>query len=171
MAGQSDKADTTGDAAATSLDMPAFFPYRLAVVAEAVSQTMAAVYADRFALTRQEWRVLAALADRGPATATEVAEYSTLDKMQVSRAVAALEARGAVVRSPGAEDRRTKTLVMTPGGRDLFAAIVPLVLERQERLLAGFSPDERAVLATTIERLLDSAGRLLADGGQAASDR
>ena len=44
------------------MDLQAFFPYRLAVLSEAVSLSLAEVYADRFKLSRDAWRVLAALA-------------------------------------------------------------------------------------------------------------
>lgn len=150
-------AERAGEDIAQLLDMQAFFPYRLAVLAEAVSRMTAEVYADRFALTRQEWRVVAALANLGRATATEVADYSTLDKMQVSRAIAALEERGVVARSEGQADRRTKVLVLTRGGEDLYRAIAPLVLERQRLLLAELTEAERDGLNAALTKLLNRA--------------
>ena len=69
------------------MDLQTFFPYRVARLAEAVSQATAQVYGERFGLTRDEWRVLAALAGRGEVKTTVVQESSTLDKMRVSRAV------------------------------------------------------------------------------------
>lgn len=49
----------------TQMKLQQFMPYRLAVVAEAVSRAIADVYRERFGLTRDEWRVLAALAEAG----------------------------------------------------------------------------------------------------------
>ena len=42
-----------------SLDLSRFMPYRLAVLADDVSDTIAQVYVDRFDLGRNEWRILA----------------------------------------------------------------------------------------------------------------
>lgn len=153
-------APETGDDTGAPPAMPTLFAYRLAVLADEVSQAMAQLYADRFNLTRNEWRVLAAVADMKRSTATEVAGYSTLDKMQVSRALAVLEERGLVARGEGRADRRTKALALTPAGLGLFNRIVPLVIDRQVQLLAALSADERVVLDGAIDRLLAQARQL-----------
>jgi len=148
--------DTSGkahDGKGALLDMQAFFPYRLAVFAETVSRTMAGLYADRFQLTRQEWRILAALANMPQATATVLGEYSTLDKMQVSRALADMEARGLVARAEGRADRRTKEVRLTAQGRALFRQIVPLVQAREEALLSALSLEERVLFCAMMDRL------------------
>lgn len=149
------------DAGSSLLDMQVFFPYRLAVLADAVSRTIAELYAQRFSLTRHEWRVLAALANSERTTARDVAAYSTLDKMQVSRAVDGLEKRGLLARGEGRADRRTKQLKITPAGRVLFGKIVPLVKERQEWLLAVLSAEERAILDSAMDRVLERARQIL----------
>lgn len=69
------------------LDLQRYFPYRLARLAEQVSLAVAEVYSERFALTRQEWRVLAILGMRPEIATKEIGPLTTLDKMQVSRAV------------------------------------------------------------------------------------
>ena len=78
------------------LKLREFLPYRLAVLAEAVSRSIAQVYSHRFDLSRDEWRVLAALAETGTMKTRDTALYTTLDKMQVSRAVAGLEDGGLI---------------------------------------------------------------------------
>lgn len=136
-----------------------FFAYRLAVLADAVSHSVAQLYEERFGLGRNEWRVLAAIADLERTTARDVAVYSTLDKMQVSRALAALEARQLVMRAEGRADRRTKSLVLTGAGRALYREIVPLVIAQQEKLLAVLTPEQRGVLDGAIDSLLSAARR------------
>jgi DNA-binding MarR family transcriptional regulator len=117
-----------------------FLPYRLAVLAEQVSKVAAQIYADRFELTRPEWRVLAALAELGGISATEVSAHSTLDKMSVSRAVTSLESRDLLVRHDDDADRRNKIIDLTPKGRALYQKIVPLILSRG-RLAKNFPAD------------------------------
>jgi len=139
------------------LDLQRFFPYRLAVLAEDVSRTVAQLYADRFDLTRQEWRVLAAVAANRRMAAKDIAEYSTLDKMSVSRAVAALEAKALISREEDPADRRNKLLALTPSGRALYQKIVPLVRAREAYLLEALSPAEREMLDGVLDKLTSRA--------------
>lgn len=152
--------DAGGPGESAGLDMPSFFPYRLAVLAEEVSRSVAAIYQHRFDMTRHEWRMLAALADLGAATATELGEYSTLDKMQVSRALADMEGRGLVRRAEGRADRRTKQVRLTGKGRRLFEDMVPLVREREAALLSAFSATEQRALRRMVEVLTERARAL-----------
>lgn len=146
------------------LDLQRFFPYRLAVLAEDVSRTVAQLYADRFALSRHEWRVLAAVAANRQMAAKDIAEYSTLDKMSVSRAVAALEARALISREEDPIDRRNKRLALTQSGRMLYQKIVPMVRAREDYLLDALSTQERALLDGMLDKLTARA-RDLRDRG------
>lgn len=144
--------------------LAAFFPYRLAVLAERVSLSVAQLYADRFQISRAEWRVLAALGVNNGMAAKDIGAYSTLDKMQVSRAVARLEASGLITRAPDDADRRAKILTLTPAGRTLFQKIVPLARAREEELLADLTAEERAALETAMDKIVARAEGLIARG-------
>lgn len=137
-----------------------FFPYRLAVLADAVSRSLAQVYGARFDLSRDAWRVLAALAEAGEMKTTRVIEHATLDKMQVSRAVAQLERDGLVARTLDPEDRRGHVLQLLPRGRVLYRRIVPLVRAREAFLLAGLDAAERAALDAALGKVLQRAQQL-----------
>jgi DNA-binding MarR family transcriptional regulator len=141
-----------------------FFPYRLAVLAERVSLAVAQLYADRFGISRAEWRVLAALGTNDGMAATAIGAYSTLDKMQVSRAVAGLEAAGLVTRTPDAGDRRAKILTLTPAGRAMYQQIIPLARAREAYLLEDLDAAERAVLEKALDKVLARAGGLIERG-------
>lgn len=137
-----------------------FMPYRLAVVAEAVSRAIADVYRERFGLSRDEWRVLAALAEAGEMKSRDAALQATLDKMQVSRAVAALERAGLVARSEDPADRRNRILRLSPAGRALLDELLPMVEAREAELLAALAPAERLALDAALDRLLDRVSRV-----------
>jgi len=145
-------------------DLTGFFPYRLAVLAERVSLAVAGLYADRFDLTRAEWRVIAALGANPTMAAKDIGPYSTLDKMQVSRAVARLEERGLVRREEDTTDRRAKILSLTPAGRALHRKIVPLVRAREDWLLGDLAPAERAAFEAAMTRVLARADGLIERG-------
>jgi DNA-binding MarR family transcriptional regulator len=136
------------------MDLQSFFPYRLAVLAEQVSRSMAEVYAERFGITRDEWRVLAALPERGSIRTAEVIAQATLEKMQVSRAVARLEERGALARERDPEDQRGQLLQLRPAGRRLMAQIAPLVKAREAELLSVLSTAERQALEKAMDKML-----------------
>lgn len=141
-----------------------FLPYRLAVVAEAVSRSLAAVYAERFDLTRDEWRVLAQLAEVEQIKTTQLAARTTLDKMQVSRAVTRLERDGLIERRTDEADRRNLVLRILPAGRALHRKIVPMAQARERFLLEALSADEQAALDGALDKLLAQARQLQAQG-------
>lgn len=146
------------------MELQKFFPYRLARLAESVSLATAQVYAQRFNLTRDEWRILAALAHLGEVKTAQIMESSTLDKMRVSRAVARLERDGLVGRSPDPQDGRGHLVRMLPAGAALFKKIVPMVQARESFLLEALDADERDVLDRALEKIAERAQQLNRQG-------
>ncbi len=146
------------------MDLQSFLPYRLAVVAEEVSRALAAIYADRFDLTRDEWRVLAWLAAEPGMTATALGARANLDKMQVSRAIARMEADGLLERAPDPDDRRSLKVHLRPAGRALFRKVEPMALAREAFLLEVLAPHERAALESALTKLHERARQLQRQG-------
>lgn len=146
------------------MDLQNFLPYRLAVVAEAVSRSVAAVYRERFELTRDEWRVLAQLAGVGELKSSELGALTTLDKMQVSRAVTRMEQGGLVEREPDPADRRNLRVRLTPAGRVLYRKIVPMAQARERFLLDALSNDECEALRAALDRIEQRARQLTEQG-------
>lgn len=148
----------------TAMELESFFPYRLAVLTEAVSRSMAQVYGERFELTRDEWRVLAMLSNVPAARTAAVIERTTLDKVSVSRALARLEGKGLVERTSDPQDRRSDLIRLTAAGRALFRKLVPMVRAREQFLLEALDPAERAALDAALGKLLARAHQLAAQG-------
>lgn len=147
-----------------TLDLAGFFPYRLAILANEVSHCLAQLYADRFALTRQEWRILAVLGQHRQISGAAAARTTGLDKMQVSRAVARLERDGLIGREADPQDRRNHLLHLTAEGRALYRRIAPLALARERYLLDALEPAERDALAAIMAKLLAQARELQSRG-------
>ncbi|UFZ03363.1 MarR family transcriptional regulator [Bradyrhizobium ontarionense] len=141
------------------LRLQRYFPYRLARLAEQVSLAVAEVYADRFALSRQEWRILAALGEQPRLPTKEIGRLTTLDKMNVSRAMQSLEVRGIVTRSRDPEDGRERIVTLSAAGRALYRKIVPYALAREADLLDVLTREEVATLNTVIDKLLSATDR------------
>lgn len=127
-------------------DLDRFFPYRLAVAAEAFSRNLAEVYGRAYGLSREEWRLLFLLARAERVTSADLARRSTLDKVQVSRAARRLEEKGLITRAIPDADRRLRLYACTPAGRALFDEALPRVEARAAEMLGAMAPADRAAL-------------------------
>jgi DNA-binding MarR family transcriptional regulator len=102
-----------------------FMPYQLAVAASRISALFALTYSREFGITIAEWRVIAHVGGRATKmSANVVAVEANLDKVKVSRAVAALVAQGLLRQERDAGDRRAYRLALTAAGRRVYHAVV-----------------------------------------------
>ncbi len=134
-----------------------FLPYRLAVLSNTVSTTVARAYDKRFGVSIPEWRVIAVLGRFPGLSAVEVAERTLLDKVAVSRAVTKLIKNGRIDREFADADRRRSILNLSEEGKKLHDEIAQLALQFERDLLQGFSADELENLNNIMERLLARA--------------
>ena len=88
------------------LKLENFMPYRLAVLSNTVSTTVARAYDKRFSVSIPEWRVIAVLGRFPGLSAVEVAERTMMDKVAVSRAVTKLIKNGRIDREFADADKR-----------------------------------------------------------------
>jgi DNA-binding MarR family transcriptional regulator len=142
----------------SSLDLDGFLPYRLDILAEAVSRALSRLYKDRYGLAVPEWRVLAHLGQYAPITAKAIAVHSRMHKTKVSRAVAELERLGFLARTGSNADRRAELLSLTAKGKAAYADLAPNAAGFAGQLLKELSAAERKALETAIDRLLKKLG-------------
>lgn len=138
-----------------------YLPYRLNLLAELTSDHTRPIYRQRHELTRSEWRVLVNLAEEASLTATGLCERVPAHKTKVSRALAELESRGWITRTPDPADRRIAHASLTPRGRRAFNRIRPEMEAATEAMLAPLTPDERAKVdegLRVLERLFGQGG-------------
>lgn len=136
------------------LDLDAFLPYLLNQAAESTSRAFAQVYRSGYGITRTQWRVLANLGRFGGMTAAEICRASHEEKTKVSRAVAALEARGWLRRETSREDRRSEILSLTPEGREVFASLGAKALDHDRSLRDRLGPERFETLAEILRELI-----------------
>lgn len=151
--------DETSDDAlsvpATGGQLAQFLPYQLSIASNAVSDLIAERYRERFGLKILEWRVMAVLGDHRETGLTQRALTGAIltDKVAINRACKVLEARGLIARVPNASDGRSHLMVLTEQGRGIHAEVLPMALETERELLAGFDDREQAQLREMLERL------------------
>jgi DNA-binding MarR family transcriptional regulator len=135
------------------LELERFLPYRLSILSNRISRAIAREYQDRFELGVTEWRVMAVLArfDGDGISAREVAGYTEMDKVAVSRALASLVAAKRVVRRTHNGDKRRSVLRLSAAGWKIHDTVAPLARAHERTLLAQLDAAERHAL----ERILD----------------
>ncbi len=136
------------------LELEQFLPYRLSLLSNQISRSIARTYEQRFDLGVTEWRVIAILGRFPGISATEVAGKSAMDKVAVSRALRRLEDAGRVERRANRSDRRAKHLHLSQEGEAVYEAIAPAALECERNLLAVLTTKEREQLDRLVEKLL-----------------
>jgi DNA-binding MarR family transcriptional regulator len=143
-----------------TIDLDRFLPYRLSVLTNLVSGTIADAYQRRFGLSIPEWRVLAVLARYPGLSAAAVAERTRMDAVAVSRAVARLLAAGRLRRAVSRDDRRRSVLSVSAAGAAVYRAVAPLALGYERELLASLDARERAALDRALDVLTARAQAL-----------
>ncbi|MEL6737711.1 MAG: MarR family winged helix-turn-helix transcriptional regulator [Pseudomonadota bacterium] len=159
-----------------------FLPYQLSVASNAVSALIAERYRKRFALKIPEWRVMAVLGDLDAAspevgahpgmmrpgmTQRALTDATLMDKVAVNRACKVLEERGLIARAPNAADGRSHIMVLTEEGRAIHREVLPLALETEREMFAGFTAAEEQHLRAMLERLRACVDELAQDGDAA----
>jgi DNA-binding MarR family transcriptional regulator len=141
------------DEAAPPLILRDFLPYRISVVAEAVSRLFAARYEQRFGLSIPEWRVMAVLGEGAPQSTQAVIGRTGMDRVRVSRAVIRLADKGLLDRAAHPRDQRAQMLSLSRRGRAVYDEIVPLAREMQARLADALTEAERGQLDRILAKL------------------
>ena len=141
---------------ARALDLDRYIPAYFTFLAGKISNSASATYRPRFGVGITDWRIMAMLASEPWISAGRICSATGLDKAAVSRSVRALQDTGLIDIQPDPADQRRQSVALTRKGVALHDRIVKLALEREQRLLQGFSTAER-------KRLLDFLVRLQAE--------
>ncbi|TAK48466.1 MAG: MarR family transcriptional regulator [Xanthobacteraceae bacterium] len=100
-------------------------------------------------VTLTELRLLATIGKHQPLAVNEASSLTGIDKAWVSRSLTTLAAS---LRQPG------RPLALTPQGKTKVQRIIPLAVERNERLLAG--KRNRAIFDKTLDEPQGQIGKL-----------
>lgn len=149
--------DSAGGVAVPVLRLETFLPYRLSVLANRVSAAIAQDYAERFDLTVPEWRTMAALGEHPGLSAAEVAAFTEMDKVAVSRAVTRMIEMGRLTRGTAPDDRRRSVLKLSAAGQRIYRQIVPVARAHEANLVAPLNAEERRQLDKLLDRLFAAA--------------
>ena len=145
--------DTMRDNPIIDFDLEEFLPYLLNQAAEATSRSFHAIYAEKYGMTRAQWRVLANLGKFGSMSAKDICEISHMEKTKVSRAISALEATKLLHRKTMADDRRAEALHLTATGLKVYKELGKSAVDYDHKLRIFLGPATFAHLAKTLKIL------------------
>ena len=144
---------------ARALDLRAFLPAAITLLAHKISASASAAYRPRFGVGVTGWRIMALLAAEPWIAPVRIAESTGLDKAAVSRALREL-CRIGLVEVSAPPPRRRGVLALTTRGLALHDELVEAAQARQSRLLHGFTSVERAKLREFVDRMLNTVGEM-----------
>ena len=143
--------------ASDELHLDRFIPYRLSVLSNIVSMSIAEAYEREFGLSIPQWRIMAVLARFPDLSAIEVAERTAMDKVAVSRAVQGLLSTKRVLRAYDKGDRRRSILRLSAAGQAVYTRVAPLALRYEQQLLDALSASDQRALDRLLGKLMERA--------------
>jgi DNA-binding MarR family transcriptional regulator len=105
-------------------------------------------------VTQIQFSILLAIRDFPGIDATRISELIYSDRTTVRQALLILEKKGLITRAPGAQDRRTKSLVITNQGRSLLTSIAGIVPSLAKAILKGLNERERQVFMRLAAKMI-----------------
>ncbi len=135
------------------------------MVAKLVDRYFARLLARQCGLNIAQWRCVALLHLAGRSTHRDLARQAWVDRGEVSRALAELERRGLVSRTPNPGDGRSPLFALTAAGEALFLSFRPQWRRFQQQLNAALSSAELPLLDRALERLARACLDLLDEEG------
>jgi DNA-binding MarR family transcriptional regulator len=127
--------------------------FQLISIANRLTASASQTYLKTYGVGIMEWRVLAMLAPIEGASANDISHISGVDKSAISRASQSLVKRGLIAGADDPKDNRRTLLSLTDEGRALHDRIIRASAAREQLLLDGFSPSDRAELFQLLGRL------------------
>jgi len=138
-------------------DLNTFFPYLVRIYYRAVSSSVSNIYGSTFGLSVSEWRAMVVLGPYGVLSASEIVEKSSMDKVNVSRAIKGLQKAGFLKRDIDGDDKRRAVLRLTEEGRKTFFTLIPMIKDLEKKLLNGLSKTEIQTLLSLMEKVRANA--------------
>jgi DNA-binding MarR family transcriptional regulator len=148
------KRAAAGRAGAIRLDDSVFF--KLVRVVNLTARPFNEGIGRRHDLSLSDWRVMMVLGSHPGITASEVCQLTGMDKMSVSRAIAALARRRRVTRKPDPADGRRTLVWLSSAGQRLFDTLAVSARARERQVFRGVGTQEQARLGATLDRLIDA---------------
>ena len=138
--------------------MPMHYGHKLRVLHWCTDQAMTGALA-RMDLTAAQGHIMGYLAHSpNPPCSRDIEEAFQLSHPTVSGLLSRLEKKGFIEFRPDEKDRRCKRIHMLPKGQACIELMHRTIRENEERIVQGFSDEEKAQFASLLERAISNMG-------------
>src|SRR5690606_33415904 len=127
--------------------------YQLLLVSKMIDRETASALQREFSLSLPEWRILAFVCALGSNSASDIGNAAQIDRAEISRAVAKLEAKKMVTRKGEGNNRKRLIISPTAEGHDLFARVFERRGEYSRSILKDISQQEVDSLSGILEKI------------------
>jgi MarR family transcriptional regulator for hemolysin len=100
--------------------------------------------------------VLVMLKDGSARSQTELAQFAGIEQPSMAQMLARMERDGLILRQPDPEDGRSSQIVLTAMARQRLPAAREILVEHNQRAVAGLTTEEAATLARLLGRVLSN---------------
>ena len=135
------------------LPLDQFITFRLLCLTNQLSRQSTKLIGTHSSLRLPEWRCLAILGAYGPQQVNEITVRLQSDKGLVSRSLSALLKKGYVKTKCGSDDRRRTIVSLTSKGKSTVKQIMPIMQQRQTKLISAVTKKEKLMLYKIISKL------------------
>lgn len=136
--------------------------YRLNRLLSASGAMVVRLCEGRYGITRREWRVIAAVAERGTVSPSQLAEHTHLERGRTSALITQLTGKKLLERTATAADARRAEIRLTPMGRAVYDDLLPLSAAFNRQVLGALTPDEQDAFEIMLHKLTETAERIAA---------
>ncbi len=84
----------------------------------------------------------------------DISRKLTIDRAATARALQQLEENGFITRVENEHNRREKCAYPTQKTSDMYDTIFPILEEHKEKMLSGFTTEERTTLLSMLDRMI-----------------
>ena len=142
----------------SALSLSYDFDHSLGKITQQVSrllgQHLEEVFAQNgFSVTAEQWSIISMLSKRDHPTQKEIGAYLIMDKVSVKRTIDRLEKAGWANRVVSEKDRRSKTIALTPGGRQLYDSLSQYAEQVLEKALKELNDQDARQLFGLLEKV------------------
>lgn len=114
---------------------------------------------EKMELTAAQGHIMGYLSHREiPPCSRDIEEAFNLSHPTVSGLLSRLEKKGFIEFRTDAQDRRCKRIYILPKGRQCHETMHQQIVDTEQRLVAGFTPEEQAQFFGYLERALVNMG-------------
>jgi len=134
-----------------------FLTYRISRLHGKLNAQASRILRSTVGLTLNQWRMIAFIGGAGKLTASELINYTAMDKGMVSRNVKSLIEDKLVLSTPHDTDHRVHVLILSARGKDIFDAALPVMRRRQAHLKSALSDEDLATFRRVMDVLEDAS--------------